>query len=93
MNLIYQPKLSILDSIKTKKWFIIMKNGCPYCIKTKELFDSNHIKYEKEIIDEFNQDYIYTKIDPLTKNYRSVPIIFYNGKFIGGYNELKLNII
>ena len=92
MKIKYEAKLSILDSIKTKEWFIIIKNGCPYCMKTKVLLDSKKIKYEKEILDEFNQDYIYGKINSFIKNYRLVPIIFYNGEFIGGYNELKIKL-
>ena len=45
-----------------------------------------------EIKNDKQLETLYNIIDKKTNNYRYFPIIFKNGKFIGGYTELK-NII
>ena len=51
--------------------------------------NENNIKFEEIEINDKNKDKIYKEIDFKTNDYRSVPIIFINDKFIGGYTELK----
>ena len=82
------------NSIKTSAfsnsgWYIVTKDGCPYCDKAKALLTEKGINYKVEVLNNSNKEQIYKKLDSLTNNYRYFPMIFYNDKFIGGYTELK----
>ncbi len=68
---------------------IYSKPTCGYCKKAKELLNKNNIKFQEVEITDNNKEKIYKDIDVYTNNYRSVPIIFINDKFIGGYTDLK----
>lgn len=75
---------------KNYEYIIYGLNTCPYCKDSKKLLDSNHIKYAYiEIQNENQKEKLYKLIDKKTNNYRYFPIIFKNGKFLGGYSELK----
>lgn len=63
---------------------------CPYCIDAKKLLESKNIPYTEYKIDRDNEKKkeLYNKTGQDT-----VPYIFINDTFIGGYDELKdLNI-
>ena len=70
-------------------WFIITMDGCGYCDEAKKLLKTHKLKFKTQMLTKKNQDKIYESIDSLTKKYRYFPVIFYKGKFIGGYTELK----
>lgn len=72
-----------------KGWYIITKEGCPYCKDAKNLLDNKGQKYKSINMTSSNREKIYKDIDLLTKNYRYVPMVFKDGKFIGGFSELK----
>ncbi len=62
---------------------IYTKDSCPFCVKAKEFFDSKQIPYQEK----------YVGIDITSEEYKStindtVPGIFVNGQFIGGYTDL-----
>ena len=80
---------NIKELIQKNEWFIVSLDGCTYCDKSKELIKSKGSKFESESLNDSNKNYIYQSIDSLTNNYRYFPIIFHNGKFIGGYGELQ----
>lgn len=84
-NILYK---ALKDELKIKVQ-IYSKKTCSYCQKAKELLNENNIKFEEIEINDKNKDKIYKEIDFKTNDYRSVPIIFINDKFIGGYTELK----
>ena len=71
------------------KWYIVTKEGCKYCDKSKTLLKDKNIEAEIEIINDDNRMVIYEELDNITGKYRYFPMIFYNGKFIGGYTELE----
>ena len=59
---------------------------CHWCGEAKKYLDKQGIEYKYVDIDKVKN---YQKvIYPLTKNYPYVPVIFIDGKFIGGYSEL-----
>ena len=64
--------------------------GCSACVKTKELFKSKSIRYKEIPVNDKNLNSVYAEIDSKTNGYRYFPIIFKDGKFIGGYADLKL---
>ncbi len=66
----------VLAKVKNKAT-IISKENCPYCEKTKKLFDQlsiDYIEYKREDVKYFP--------------WKTVPQIWYEGHFIGGYSEL-----
>lgn len=70
---------------------IYSKSGCINCRKVKDLLKKNNIEYE--IID--CDDYLLEDKDTFllfiqsysVTNWKSFPMVFHDGKFIGGYDE------
>ena len=86
--------LSTRDKIINTKlqgidWFIVTMEGCGYCDQAKKLLETHKLKFKTQMLTKENQNKIYESIDSLTKKYRYFPVIFYKGKFLGGYTELK----
>lgn len=77
---------------------IYSKDNCPYCVQAKKLLDSKNIVYQEMIISpgfnekplKPNQQYT-TREELLEKlpNAKSVPQIWLNSSYIGGYDELS----
>jgi glutaredoxin len=68
------------------KAIIWSKESCPFCVNAIKLFERFGIEYEERKIGEN-----YTKEDLLAvvPNARTVPQIFLDGQYVGGYTELK----
>ena len=65
------------------------KDNCGYCTKAKALTEKYLLKYEyKDVKDPDNMLELFSK-NPDTK---TVPQIFWDDKYIGGYNELTTEI-
>jgi glutaredoxin len=77
------------EKFKVKNWFLFTREGCDYCSKAGSLLSINGLKYSSWEITKKNEDAIYKQTDPYTKGYRKFPMIFNNGKFIGGFTELE----
>ena len=58
---------------------------CPFCQNAKKLLEEKHIEYEEVVLD--NREEELQELRQKT-NQRTVPQIFVNGTFIGGYSEL-----
>lgn len=72
-------------------YIIYGADKCPFCNKAKDLLDNNNKQYVYyDITDKKTK--IMNELADKTNNQRTVPIIFDNQKFIGGYTELS-NII
>ena len=58
---------------------------CTYCRRAKSLLEGKQVDYKEIILDEDPE-----KRDELVKslNWRTVPMIFVNEQFIGGYDDL-----
>ena len=86
----YTPvKTLTFEEIKDNKWFIFTKNGCDYCNASKKILEELNIPFRTVTVNENNKDTVYNTIDSYTNNYRYFPIIFNDGKFVGGYTEFK----
>lgn len=59
------------------------KPNCGYCTKTKDLLSSYNFKYEEKDIHENFEEFM-----ALFPNAKTAPQIIFNGKHVGGYNEL-----
>jgi len=87
--------LNILKPIG-EGYTIYCKSGCINCTKAKKL-----LMEKKNFFVEVNCDNVLTEdkegfllfISKIAKKeYKTFPMIFYNGDFIGGYTEIKENI-
>ena len=67
------------------KAIVWSKPDCSYCVRAKHEFDKRGVEYEERMV-----GFGWTKEDLLESvpQARSVPQIFIDGKYIGGYNEL-----
>ncbi|OQW47601.1 MAG: glutaredoxin [Proteobacteria bacterium SG_bin7] len=69
----------------TSKIKIYSTKSCPYCIRAKSYFAANDLKFEE--IDLTNN---FSEIDRIKAKtgHRTVPLIFVNEQFIGGYTDM-----
>ena len=65
---------------------IYSKSGCIFCIKTKELLEENQLHY-KQVELSNNRD-LHLKLAKQTGQ-TTVPYIFVNNEFIGGFQDLQ----
>lgn len=67
------------------------KSTCPYCINAKKLLDSKGVAYHEVLFPELSDDEK-DALSQKTNGYRTVPQIFINDTFVGGFDQLnKLN--
>ncbi len=59
---------------------------CPYCAGAKELLKSKNLAFEE--IDVENNQKLREELSE-KYNYRTVPMIFIDGEFIGGFSDLQ----
>lgn len=69
---------------------VYSKENCSYCTRAKMLLLSKDIDYEEHVVDTTSQ----SDIDKVKKelgidNFKTVPQISIDGKYIGGYDDLK----
>jgi glutaredoxin 3 len=67
------------------KAIIWSKNNCPYCVKAKVELTSRGITYEERIL---GIDWTKEQFLEMVPNARTVPQIFLDGTYVGGYNQL-----
>ncbi len=65
------------------------KTGCSFCDKAKELCDQYNIKYEYVLVDDIER---LLELHELVPKANTVPQIFWNGKYIGGYTEFATEV-
>ncbi len=76
-------------------YVIYSKPGCSYCEKAKDLLDSYGLFYEERILDMGQEKdpsrvyYTIGELQTIVPNVRTVPQVFFAGKLIGGYSQLK----
>jgi len=70
--------------VKSPKIIIYSISSCPYCIKAKQLLKDNAMPYTEIIVTNAIKQQLIKKTGVTT-----VPQIFINGKFIGGYSDLS----
>jgi glutaredoxin 3 len=71
---------------------IYSKSGCPNCVKAKALLNSKHLLLKVVNCDEYiieDKETFLLFITSLSNTeVKMFPIVFYDGKFVGGYNEM-----
>jgi glutaredoxin 3 len=84
----------IQDKITSNDIFVFSKSTCFYCDKAKELLNNHKLEYKYLELDN-NENCPDKDCSKLTKElinltkHKTVPQIFINGCFIGGFNDLN----
>jgi len=64
---------------------IYTKRYCPYCVRAKSFFESHSVAYKE--IDITNDHEKLNQLKAET-NFMTLPQIFIDGRFIGGYTDM-----
>ena len=74
-----------------QKFTVYSKSGCINCRKVKDLLKKNNLEYEIVDCDDYlleDKDNFLLFIQSYSvSNWKSFPMVFHDGKFIGGYDE------
>lgn len=74
-----------MESPTKDGYTIYTKTGCKWCIHAKRVFsDATFICCDKLLED---RDSFLEEMDKHTKGHRTFPMVFYKGKFVGGYDK------
>lgn len=69
------------------KVVIYTTSTCPYCSAAKNLFKSMNVEYEEINLD--GKDALRAQLSQENKGWRTVPMIFINDKFMGGFDDVN----
>lgn len=87
--------MEIVEPI-SEGYTVYSKSGCINCTKVKNLFKEKHIFFLEVQCDEYllenKENFLACIKERVKREYKIFPIVFNNGEFIGGYNEVKQNI-
>lgn len=76
----------IEKELENHKTFIVTTENCTYCKLAKTLFKKKNKEYH-EILASQNRDLVQEIMN--TKEYMTFPMIYLDGVFIGGYDQLN----
>lgn len=97
----YKNKLNVeklYNKINNDTYFVVFGlSTCIFCQKTIQLLESKNIKYKYYVIDNFYNLFFKTFINlantypnlNIDKTHKTVPVIFYKKKFIGGFTSIS----
>lgn len=75
---------------------IYSKSGCINCTKIKQFLKQKKIFFLEVQCDDFlledKEQFLLIINEMAKKECKTFPMIFYNGEFVGGYNEVKADI-
>jgi glutaredoxin 3 len=69
------------------KVLIYTKTVCPYCDAAKNLFEKLGVAFEAINLD--GQNELRAKLSAENGGFRTVPMIFINDKFMGGFDDVN----
>jgi glutaredoxin len=82
-----------IDKPNDSGFTIYSKSGCPNCLKSKSLLKEKNLLFNIIDCDEYiieDKPFFLSFINNLAnEEVKTFPMIFYNGKFTGGFIELK----
>lgn len=73
-------------------WVIYGALWCPFCRGANSLLEEKNIEftyYDIDKIEGYTKNDVKDKLSDLTNDYKTIPMVFNNGEFIGGYVDLK----
>ena len=65
------------------------KDACPFCVQAKALLDSKGIKFEERNV---SQDWTKEQLLEAVPTARTLPQIFLDEQYIGGFTELRKHL-
>jgi glutaredoxin len=65
------------------------KDSCPFCLQAKALLESRGIKFEERNV---SQDWTKEQLLAAVPNARTLPQIFLDDNYIGGFTELRRHL-
>lgn len=76
---------------------VYTRNPCPFCVRAKMLLESHNIEYTEIHVDEIIRETLMERVTQATisdehphgKPPRTVPQIFLDGAYIGGFDDLE----
>jgi glutaredoxin len=73
--------------VSDRGWVLFTKEHCKYCDKAKALLpEAERVPCDAYLTS--SRDEFLEQMDRLSgREYRTFPMVFYNGKFVGGYTE------
>jgi glutaredoxin 3 len=71
---------------RNMKAVVWSKNQCPYCVQAKSLLEMKGIEYEERNVQE---DWTKEQLLEAVPTARTLPQIFLDDNYIGGFTELK----
>ena len=84
--------MSFFEPLKTG-FTIYSKSGCSFCTKVKKLLiekNSNFVVIDcDEYIIEDKENFLLFIKERANKEYKTFPMVFNNGVFVGGFNETQ----
>jgi glutaredoxin len=81
-----------IDAPKSTGYTIYTKSNCPYCVQAKQLLTTAHVVDCDPHLTPSVKLFFLQYMDTLTKQqYRTFPMIFYDGQFVGGYTDVKVH--
>lgn len=92
-NRVTQEEKFIENLIRSEKICVFSKSTCVYCDRTKELLNGSNLAYrvieldKNEYCPNNNCSSVIRNLVRMT-GHKTVPVIFIDGKFIGGYTDL-----
>jgi glutaredoxin 3 len=69
------------------KAIVWSKDQCPYCVQAKSLLESKGIEYEERNI--MHGTYTKEQLLEAVPTARTLPQIFLDEEYVGGFNELR----
>ena len=82
------PAAELIDcAIERNKVVIFSKSYCPYCQRTKKLFDDMHVEYKAFELDEMSEGGDIQRLLLNKTRQRTVPNVFVSGQHIGGNDD------
>ena len=79
----------IKATVETNKVVVYSKSWCPFCAKTKSLFDSMGVEYTAVELDQLDEgEAMQAALLGLTQQ-RTVPNVFVAGKHLGGNDDTQ----
>lgn len=88
-NGVMGKQIKHIQSFKKAKWFLFTIDGCPYCSEAKRLLKNKNESFITQKVTRTNAEQVYFYTDPVTNDYRYFPMVFHDGKFVGGYDKLS----
>ena len=71
------------------KAIVWSKENCPYCLQAKALLESKGIEFEERNV---SRDWTREQLLAAVPNARTLPQIFLDDNYIGGFTELRRHL-